>query len=87
MSVSVFDGVMGINFDEIKKKAQDALGQNADKIEQGIDKASGFAKSKLGQHSDKIDNVTAKAKDLLHKSQGEGPHSDGPGPATGPTQQ
>nr|WP_236790744.1 antitoxin [Amycolatopsis sp. GM8] len=73
---------MGINFDEIKKKAQDALGQNAEKIEHGIDKASGFAKSKLGQHSDKIDNVSNKAKDLLHKSQGgTDPHRDGPGPA------
>lgn len=66
---------MGINFDEIKKKAQDALGQNAEKIEEGLDKASGFAKSKLGQHSDKIDTVTGKAKDFLHKSAGEG----GPG--------
>jgi MT0933-like antitoxin protein len=67
---------MGINFDEIKKKAQDTLGQNAEKIEQGIDKASGFAKSKLGQHADKIDTMTTKAKDLLHKGQGDrGPSS------------
>ncbi|MTD58440.1 antitoxin [Amycolatopsis pithecellobii] len=70
---------MGINFDEIKKKAQHALDQNADKIEQGIDKASGFAKSRLGQHADKIDNVSNKAKDFLHKSQGgdQGPSSPG----------
>jgi hypothetical protein len=74
---------MGINFDDIKKKAQDALGQNADKIEHGIDKASGFAKSKLGQHSDKIDNVTTKAKDFLHKNQGDqGPEGGTPGPGT-----
>lgn len=59
---------MGINFDEIKKKAQDALGQNAEKIEEGLEKASGFAKSKLGQHSDKIDTVTGKAKEFLHKN-------------------
>ncbi|TVT25639.1 antitoxin [Amycolatopsis acidiphila] len=73
---------MGINFDEIKKKAQDALGQNAEKIEQGIDKASGFAKSRLGQHADKIDNVSSKAKDFLHKNQGgAGPDTPGPGPA------
>lgn len=65
---------MGMNFDELKKKAQEALGQNAGKIEQGIDRASGFAKSKLGQHADKIDNVAGKAKDLLHRSQG-GPGS------------
>ncbi|NKQ54956.1 antitoxin [Amycolatopsis sp. K13G38] len=78
---------MGINFDEIKKKAQQALDQNAEKIESGLDKASGFAKSKLGQHSDKIDNVTSKAKDLLHKQTGGG---DKPGPGatgTGPDTQ
>jgi MT0933-like antitoxin protein len=59
---------MGINFDEIKKRAQDALDQNADKIEDGIDKASDFAKSRLGQHSEKIDNMSTKAKDFLHKN-------------------
>lgn len=68
---------MGINFDEIKKKAQQALDQNAGKIEQGIDKASGFAKSRFGQHAAKIDDVTAKAKDFLHKSTG--------GKGSGPT--
>ena len=76
---------MGINFDEIKKKAQQALDDNADKIESGIDKASGFAKSKLGQHADKIDNVTTKAKDLLHKNTGgdsPGPGATGTGPDT-----
>ncbi|TVT50732.1 antitoxin [Amycolatopsis rhizosphaerae] len=68
---------MGINFDEIKKKAQEtkkkaqeSLGHNAGKIEQGIDKAGGFAKSKLGKHADKIDTMTTKAKDVLHKAQG-----------------
>lgn len=70
---------MGINFDEIKKKAQDALDQNAGKIEQGIDKASGFAKSKFGQHSAKIDDMTAKAKDLLHKNTSGGQDGDAPG--------
>ncbi|HVV11217.1 antitoxin [Amycolatopsis sp.] len=62
---------MGINFDEIKKKAQQALDDNAEKIEHGIDKASGFAKSKFGQHSGKIDNVSTKAKDFLHKNQSD----------------
>ncbi|MDQ0377825.1 antitoxin [Amycolatopsis thermophila] len=86
---------MGINFNDIKKKAQQALDQNADKIESGIDKASGFAKSKFGQHSSKIDNVTTKAKDFLHKQSGggePGPGTAGPtggpgpaGPQTGPT--
>lgn len=72
---------MGINFDDVKKKAQDALDQNADKIEQGIDKATDFAKSKFGQHADKIDNMSHKAKDFLHNHQtGGGPGSADPGP-------
>lgn len=77
---------MGINFGDLKKKAQDALNQNAGKIAQGIDKASGFAKSKFGQHSAKIDDVTTKAKDFLHKNTGESPGKDtgeGPGPGKG----
>jgi len=62
---------MGINFDEIKKKAQSALEESAPKIEHGIDKAGGFAKSKFGQHAAKIDNVATKAKGLLHKTTGK----------------
>ncbi|MFD2398285.1 antitoxin [Prauserella oleivorans] len=61
---------MGINFNELKKKAQDALTKNSDKVEQGIDKASGFAKSRFGNKADKIDDVTKKAKDYLHKQSG-----------------
>lgn len=71
---------MGISFDEIKKKAQDALDQNAGKIEQGIDKAGGFVKSKFGQHSAKIDDVTTKAKDFLYKNTS---HGKGGGPEDG----
>lgn len=70
---------MGINFDDIKKKAQHALDENAGKIEHGIDKASGFAKSKFGQHSAKIDDVTTKAKDFLHKSTSDGKDGGAPG--------
>jgi hypothetical protein len=60
---------MGIDFDSIKNKAQEALGKHGEKIEEGIDKTSDFAKSKFGQHADKIDGVTGKAKDFLHKNQ------------------
>ncbi|GAA1200841.1 antitoxin [Prauserella alba] len=83
---------MGINFGEIKKKAQDALSKNSDKVEQGLDKASGFAKSKFGDKADKIDNATQKAKDALHKQtgdegdQGGGQGGQQPGPS-GPTGQ
>ncbi|GLY63855.1 Rv0909 family putative TA system antitoxin [Amycolatopsis taiwanensis] len=61
---------MAINLDGIKKKMQEALDHSAPKIEQGLDKASGFAKSKFSQYGPKIDNVTTKAKDILHKGTG-----------------
>jgi hypothetical protein len=61
---------MGINFDELKNKAQAALDKHGDKIEQGLDKASGFAKSKLTGHDEQIDGVTEKAKSFLHKDDG-----------------
>ncbi|MFC4001461.1 antitoxin [Prauserella oleivorans] len=79
---------MGINFNELKKKAQDALTKNSDKVEQGIDKASGFAKSRFGNKADKIDDVTKKAKDYLHKqSGGQGGRPGSGGPQAGPGQQ
>ncbi|RZQ64432.1 antitoxin [Amycolatopsis suaedae] len=78
---------MGINFDDIKKKAQDALGKHGDKVEQGLDKASGFAKSKFGDKADKIDNVTDKAKGFLHKQAGgdDKPPQDPPKPGPPPS--
>ncbi len=63
---------MGINFNELKHKAQDALTKNSDKIEQGLDKASGMAKSRFGKQSSKIDTATEKAKKFLHKNAGGG---------------
>lgn len=69
---------MGINFDQIKGRAQDALTKNSGKIEQGLDKASGFAKERFGKQSEKIDTATQKAKDFLHKSTGDsGPDGSG----------
>ncbi|PRX44641.1 antitoxin protein of toxin-antitoxin system [Prauserella shujinwangii] len=58
-----------MDFNQLKKKAQDALGKNSHKVEQGIDKASGFAKSRFGKQAGKIDNATRKAKDFLHKQE------------------
>ncbi|PXY31303.1 antitoxin [Prauserella muralis] len=69
---------MGINFEQIKNKAQDALTKNSGKIEQGLDKASGAAKSRFGKQSDKIDSATKKAKEFLHKNAG-GEHGGGQG--------
>ncbi|MPZ64167.1 MAG: antitoxin [Pseudonocardiaceae bacterium] len=53
-----------MGFEDIKKKAKDALGQHSDKVEGGIDKVSQFAKDRFG-HEDKIDSATEKAKGYL----------------------
>jgi hypothetical protein len=63
---------MGINFDDMKNKAKDALGQHSDKAEQGVDKASEAAKSRFGEHSDKIDSGSEKAKNVLNSNEGGG---------------
>jgi hypothetical protein len=55
---------MGINFDELKNKAQDLVEQHGDKIEDGLDKAGEFAKQKFG-HGQQIDSMVHKAKDLI----------------------
>ncbi|MGH3951631.1 MAG: antitoxin [Pseudonocardiaceae bacterium] len=65
-----------MNFDEIKNKAQDAVGQHGDKIEQGIDKGSEFAKSKFGDHSDTIDKLADKARGFVGGEQSEGQSED-----------
>ncbi|EMD30214.1 antitoxin [Amycolatopsis azurea] len=58
---------MGINFDELKNKATDALREHNDKIEGGLDKAADFAKSKFSGHDSQIDSGVDKAKDFLNK--------------------
>ena len=63
---------MAINLHQLKTMAQDMLSKNSDKIEQGLDKASGMAKSRFGKQSSKIDNATEKAKKFLHKNAGGG---------------
>jgi hypothetical protein len=55
---------MGINFDELKNKAQDLVNEHGDKIEDGLEKAGEFAKGKFG-HEQQIDTVVDKAKDLI----------------------
>ncbi|WP_024875529.1 antitoxin [Saccharomonospora piscinae] len=70
---------MGINFNELRHKAQDALSKNSGKIEQGLDKASGMAKSRFGKQSGKIDTATEKAKNFLHKNSGGGDSGGQPG--------
>ncbi|MFD9891024.1 antitoxin [Amycolatopsis sp. NPDC059027] len=68
-----------VNFDELKNKAQDALKEHGDKIEQGLDKAGEFAKSKFSGQADKIDGGVEKAKDFLGKFGGDKPDEQPPG--------
>ncbi len=79
---------MGINFDELKNKATEALRENSGKLEQGLEKAAEFAKSKVSGHDSQIDGGIDKAKDLLGKvtgSRDEGGEKpeDGPKPEGG----
>ncbi|AXB42753.1 antitoxin [Amycolatopsis albispora] len=48
-------------------KAKEAIGNNPDKAEQGIDKAADAAKSRFGDHADKVDQASDKAKDYLRR--------------------
>lgn len=67
---------MGINFDELKKKAQDLVNEHGDKIEQGVEKAGEFAKGKFG-HGEQIDTAVDKVKDLIpDKPQQDQPQQD-----------
>jgi hypothetical protein len=62
---------MGIDFDALRNKAQDALKEHGDKIEHGLDKAADFAKAKFAGHDSKIDGATDKAKAFLDKLEGK----------------
>ena len=61
-----FNAPMGIDFEALKGKAEEALREHNDKIEEGLDKAADFAKSKFG-HDSQIDTGVEKAKDFLNK--------------------
>lgn len=55
---------MGINFDDLKNKAQDLVKEHGDKIEQGVEKAGEFAKNRFG-HDEKVDGVVDKIQDAI----------------------
>jgi hypothetical protein len=55
---------MGINFDELKNKAQSLVEQHGDKIEDGVEKIGEFAKQKFG-HEEQIDKAVDKVQDLI----------------------
>ena len=55
---------MGIDFNELKNKAQDLVKEHGDKIEDGVEKVGEFAKKKFG-HEDKVDSVVDKIQDMI----------------------
>jgi len=82
---------MAIDFQEIKKRAQDELGKRTDKIDEGLDKTSGFAKSRVQGRSEQIDTMVGKAKSFVRQASGQddsggssGGSSGGPS-GSGPT--
>lgn len=51
---------------DITDKAKGLLEDNADKVDEGIDKAAELAKEKIGgDHGDQIDAAAEKLKDVL----------------------
>jgi hypothetical protein len=65
--------------DDMKDKARDAIEKNRDKIDEGIQKAAGFAKEKAGsQHADKIDQMAERGKSALDRMDDSG-QADEPG--------
>ena len=53
---------MGIDFDDLKKKATDLAEKHGDKIDEGVAKAGEFAKKRFG-HDDQVDKVVDKIQD------------------------
>lgn len=63
---------MGFDFDEIKNKVTDAIGEHADKVSDGIDKVGDFIDEKTGgKYSEHVDTAQEKAKDLVEDLDGE----------------
>lgn len=63
---------------ELKQRAGEMARDHGDKIDQGIDKAAGYAdRATKGKYSDKIDGAAGKAKDAADRLGDEGPGPDG----------
>ena len=74
--MSVFDGLKG-KAGELKDKATELVGENADKIKGGIDHAGKFVDQRTGgKYSDKIDGFQNKASEAVDKvDRKQGPDS------------
>lgn len=67
---------MGIDFNEMKNKAQNLAEKHGDKIEQGVQKAGDFAKDKFG-HDDKVDKAVDKIQQNIPREGGSSRQDDG----------
>jgi hypothetical protein len=65
---------MGIDFNELRNKAEGLVEQHGDKIEEGVEKAGEFAKNKFG-HDETVDKVVDKIQDMIPDKPGQ----DAPG--------
>ncbi|HEV2782207.1 MAG TPA: antitoxin [Actinophytocola sp.] len=55
-----------MGFDQMKDKAQEALGRHGDKAEQGVDKARELADEKTGgRYSDQLEQGADRLKDRM----------------------
>lgn len=59
---------MGIDFDDLKNKAQDLVEKHGDKIEQGVEKAGELAKERFG-HEEQVDKVVDKVRDHVSRDE------------------
>lgn len=67
--------------DELKDKAKNAVTENRDRIEDGLEKAGEMINQRTGgKHADKIDKGLAKAQEGLDKAEGR-QNDEVPGPA------
>lgn len=57
-----------VDFDDLKGKAEELLGEHGDKVEDGIDKLADLAGKKLG-HDAQIDQAADKLKDFVEDQQ------------------
>jgi hypothetical protein len=59
-----------VDFDELKDKAQDFVGDHAEQIKDGIDKAGDFVSDKIG-HDDTVDKVEGALSGFVDKLAGD----------------
>lgn len=59
-----------VDFDDLKDKAQDFVGEHADTIKQGVDKAGDFIADKIG-HEETVDKVENAISGFVDKLAGD----------------